>query len=150
MKDLGWILLHVAGAVAGHVWGLWVPYWATFAFVELVGLVARFPFTWTVHGFLDDGSGFAASWRLTLVGAWSVWLVATFLLFAPLPAWVKGPIAVGFGVWLWPHFFGHRTPRTTPDSPTPDSPPRWGPGGSTDSPERRPRGTDDESGPTLR
>lgn len=114
---LWWLVLHGTALGACHFAGFWVEYWVLFAAFEGLALGRRHfkpgrtadgTWSWTTWAFLEDGTGFRAWWRLVLVGAWSAWLVGTFLLFAPLPDWVKGPVALGFGVWLWSHLFGRR------------------------------------------
>lgn len=116
-----WATLHAVGGAGAHVYlsrtgdvDGFVVYWIAFLALELVGLArvwakgrdASATFTWSVWDFLDDGTGFAGVWRLVFVGAWSVWLVATFAVLAPLPAFVRAPFAFLFGMALWAHFFG--------------------------------------------
>ena len=106
IADLGWLAFHLVALVATHGFGLWLPYWCVFLFVELVGLVQGFPMTWTVRGFLHTAEpGAAGRWRFGLVLLWSFWLAGTFGIYAPLPLLVKGPIMIGFYVWLGRHFF---------------------------------------------
>lgn len=106
VADAAWVAFHVVGGILGHALGLWVPYWAAFLFVEVVGLVSGFPMTSTVRTFLRNApAGPPGRWRFALVLAWSFWFSATFGLFAPVPLWVAGPIVVGFYLWLGRHFF---------------------------------------------
>lgn len=108
MSAAFWVALHLAGAVAGHVWGLWLWYWGAFALVEAAGLVWGFPYTATVRGFLAGSEGRTGFLRATLVGVWCVWLLVTWVLYSPLPGVVPGLVMVVFGLWIWAHFFGDR------------------------------------------
>lgn len=100
LADLGWLVFHVVGFVLCHGVGAWIPYWGVFAFVELVGLLTGAPMTWTVRGWLAQGG----RWRFGVVLAWSFWISGTFGFYAPLPLLVKGPIMIGFYLWLARHF----------------------------------------------
>ena len=108
MTHLMWVLLHVAGVIMTHVLGLAPQYWVTFILVETAGLIFRFPFTWTVRGFLEAKApgrwGFA---RDLLVIVWCVWLLITWVLYAPswVPGLVIGLVMLVFGVWIVKHFF---------------------------------------------
>lgn len=117
-----WVALHGLGL---GVWlyclrnGIEPDRWMTgyiglVAGVELVALGRRFfkdgrtadgTFSWVNWRFIEDGEGAEAFWRLCLVGLWTVWFIAMFGLYFPLPDWVRWPIALGFGVWAWKHFF---------------------------------------------
>lgn len=109
MSAAFWVALHLAGAVAGHGWGLWEWYWGAFAVAEAAGLVWGFPFTGTVRGFLAGRSGRWGFLRDWLVAGWAWWLLVTWVLYAPFPPLVVGLGGlVVFGTWVRVHLLGNR------------------------------------------
>jgi apolipoprotein N-acyltransferase len=98
--DHGWLTFHIVGVLACHLFDLWVPYWAIFAFVELVGIVWGAPMTTSTRGWLSTGE----RWKFGVVLAWCFWISGTFGMYAPLPLWARGVIVLGFYIWVTRHF----------------------------------------------
>lgn len=115
--DWGWLAFHVVGGVAGHVWGWWVPYWVTFAFVEVVGIIWEVPMTWSVRGWLRRGGKV----RQGVTLAWCFWFSATWGLYSPLPLWAAGLVMIPFYTWITRHFLDSLR-RRKPDGPVEEDP----------------------------
>lgn len=119
-----WLILHAAGVVACHRFGLWGWYFGLVAFLEGVSLLRKLKgrdgsgtFSWSVWAFLAPG-GWSLIPRVLLVAVWSWWFCIGFaihgwLRFGPMydtevyvvNAWVAGI----FLTWLWVHFFAERS-----------------------------------------
>lgn len=102
---MAWLLLHGFGLGLGFALDYWVWYWAAFAFVEVVGLASDWPFTWTVRSALSRRRGPQGFLWDVAVAGWCAVFVATWMLYAPLPVFVKGPIGIAFTCWISYHLF---------------------------------------------
>ena len=107
---VGWLIL--LGLVLDPAWPM-TGYIAAVALLEGVALwrlrkgrTADGTWSWSVWAWLADGTGFMAFWRLALVGLWVGWFCGMWVMYFPLPDWLKGVAMIAGGIWLADHFFG--------------------------------------------